>query len=1031
MSHEGQSRDGCLDPQVLAAFAERKLKRSEIPAVLAHLDRCPRCVSTLEAAMALMEPRKASRPWLAIAAAVTIVVGAGTFVRRTLISTPGERLVRMAPRSARVVEPRLSGGFGWAPYRGPMRSTGGDSEAQRMKLVGAAGELVERADADQSADAQHAAGIGLVLVDRPEDAIARLRVAAERSPADARPWSDLAAAEYMAALRLGRFSLYPVALAHADRALRLDPKLAEALFNRALILERLGLTKAAREAWSRSLSVDPSSKWAEEARERLKRLPETTGESQFKREQPGLENAAARKDQPAVDAFVDRHRQQSRTWAEAEYLGRWAEAGQRGDHESASRQLAIARAIGEALVRGSGESLLHDAVAVIDGASSAGRATLAEAHASYRRGRIAYSRGDLAPAETDLRRAAELFAASGGPMALVARYYAASARFDRGDVPTARRELEELLDEANARPRYHALGAQVRWELGLCAILDEDWSATAALISDAGQAFRELGEKSNLAFMQTTLATALIHLGRPDEGWALRVKAFELQSGEGRGDRLPISIGDAARVEMRMGRLDSARALLGLEESAHRAVADDVLYSNALVREAVIGASAGDETGASVSAREAMTIARRVRDPELRTRAIADAAFAAGAVALSKDPRQAHELLSQAIEYYAATDKSFYLPEARLLRARASLRAGRNGDAFRDLEAGVEELDRHPTAVAGTVTGTGVLDARRALFDELIPLRLDRGETAEAFSDSERGRRRLSWGAESKASTVRALQEKLAGSGVALLELTVLPRELVAFCVTEGGFAVTRRAMPIESVIALASRNDDGAMRELYDLLVRPAETSLPRARELIVVADAPLEQIPFAALFDARTKRRLVETMPVAMALSAASLQPGGTRRRAAIRRSDGVAGGRGHRNGCPAGGSGGACRHRAALRQVDRDRRRGGDSAGVLGSGVARRRHPPRRTHGAPDRSRRRGAAVPRAWRGRRAGNVEPDCGPEAGAADRHSGRLRDAACPACLGDARIESRRRFSGGGSHGRHRDAHSGCRQRGA
>ena len=32
-------------------------------------------------------------------------------------------LVALAPASDRVLEPRLSGGFAWAPYRGPARST--------------------------------------------------------------------------------------------------------------------------------------------------------------------------------------------------------------------------------------------------------------------------------------------------------------------------------------------------------------------------------------------------------------------------------------------------------------------------------------------------------------------------------------------------------------------------------------------------------------------------------------------------------------------------------------------------------------------------------------------------------------------------------------------------------------------------------------------------------------------------------------------------------------------------------------------
>ena len=98
----------------------------------------------------------------------------------------------------------------------------------------------------------------MVMINHAEDAIVRLAAEAKRSPREARPWSDLAAAQYAAALA-GRASLYPEALASTDRALAIDGRHAEALFNRALILERLGLRGEARTAWLRYLECNDSS----------------------------------------------------------------------------------------------------------------------------------------------------------------------------------------------------------------------------------------------------------------------------------------------------------------------------------------------------------------------------------------------------------------------------------------------------------------------------------------------------------------------------------------------------------------------------------------------------------------------------------------------------------------------------------------------------------------------------------------------------------------------------------------------------
>jgi hypothetical protein len=857
--------DGCLDPQLLAAFADRQLKRSEMPPVLAHLERCPACMDALKAAMELQEeeeapPREHPRRWWAIAAAVAILAAGGAIVQKVRDSDPAARLVRLAPRSARSVEARLSGGFAYAPYRGPNRGAEAGSAAGRMKLIGAAGELVERADAENSAATQHAAGIGLVLVERPEDAIARLRTAAEHSSADAAAWSDLAAAEYATALQQRRPSLYPIALAHADAALRLDPKRHEALFNRALILERLGLTAAAREAWERYLLADPASQWAEEARAHLARLPVSTGESLFRRDQPQFEQAATGRDQNAVNAFVARHPQQSRAWGEAEYLGRWGEAVLRGDAADASRQLAIARAIGAALVRHSGESLLRDAVAAIDRAPDSARATLADAHTAYRRGRIAYSRNAPAMAERELRAAAVQFATAGSPMAFVARYFAASARFDQNDAAIARRELETLRRQST----YAALGAQIRWELALCAILEDDWSASATLLRDAAGTFGRLGERSNLAVMQALLGTALISGGRADEGWDLRAQAFAIQSEEARANLVALSVGDAARIELRTGRREAAYALLALEEAAHRAAGDDVQLSNALVRRAVMAA----DIDAPAIAREAMTAAGRIGDTELRARATADARFAAGVVMRHSDSAGARELLGQAIDHYRATDKFFYLPEALLARARTSLRGGDDAAALRDLDEGIHSIDRHPAHAGGNVTGTGAVDARRELLEELIPLSLDRGDVPAAFAAAERTHGPGDTG-------VAALQKILAGSDAVVLELVVLPHEVIAFAVTAQDLAVSRHAVARDRVISLAARGDDEAARELYDILIRPSGATLARAGQLIVVADSALRDVAFAALEDRTTRRCLIESMTVASAVDASSLQP------------------------------------------------------------------------------------------------------------------------------------------------------------
>ena len=69
--------------------------------------------------------------------------------------------------------------------------------------------------------------------------------------------------------RRDRPAICRVAQAAAERAIRLDPSLPEAHFNRALALDAQDQIESAAGAWTAFLQLDSTSPWAREARERL------------------------------------------------------------------------------------------------------------------------------------------------------------------------------------------------------------------------------------------------------------------------------------------------------------------------------------------------------------------------------------------------------------------------------------------------------------------------------------------------------------------------------------------------------------------------------------------------------------------------------------------------------------------------------------------------------------------------------------------------------------------------------------------
>lgn len=253
--------------ETLALFASGALDAATRADVLAHLDRCEECATAVLAANAhlreeALAEQRSRRPWWLAAVAAGVIVALLALPQLLRRPDPMAQLVAAAPASERTIEPRLSGGFPWAPYRGPIRgATPPHATVAQLKFGEVAGRVIE------SARDEHATGVALLLLDRPDDASARLEAEA-RASNDAKTWSDLAAARYTAATQLHRPTLLPPALDAADHALHLSPNLPEALFNRALILERMGASAEAKQAWARYREVDAKSAWSREARER-------------------------------------------------------------------------------------------------------------------------------------------------------------------------------------------------------------------------------------------------------------------------------------------------------------------------------------------------------------------------------------------------------------------------------------------------------------------------------------------------------------------------------------------------------------------------------------------------------------------------------------------------------------------------------------------------------------------------------------------------------------------------------------------
>ena len=288
---------------------------------------------------------------------------------------------------------------------------------------------------------------------------------------------------------------------------------------------------------------------------------------------------------------------------------------------------------------------------------------------------------------------------------------------------------------------------------------------------------------------------------------------------------------------------------------------------------AAIGAlkQAGFDPAALQTAQRAGALAQSVADPTLRAGWDAQVDVATGAALAEPSPRDAFQPLTRAINFFTAHGLQGALLDPLLLRSRCSARTGDTQSAMRDLDLGMSIVESHPADMPGAAAGWGILDAEHAIFIDAIGLSLDRGDKSSAFAFAERSH--------ATRDTIPELQRRLAGTGTAVIEMVMLPDELVTFAVAENDVVVVRRPASADTLAALAeeslSESGTTAAAKLYDELIRPADALLDRAREVVIVADQRLATVPFAALYDSARRRFLVERFAVSTASSAGSLQP------------------------------------------------------------------------------------------------------------------------------------------------------------
>lgn len=214
--------------------------------------------------------------WGLFAAAALALAAFLFLARRGNAQSGAAKLLARAYSSHRILELRVPG----AAYA-PLSTVRGAGAPAPLPLLRAE-VLIDRRLASHPHDPVWIAleGRAQLLQGNFQQARSTLRQALRVAPDSPSILTDLATAEYELAIEDGRDEDYMSAAEHLSRALHLRPNDPVALFNRALVYERIGSLPLALKDWQHYLRLDPSSAWSTHvARRHLDRLKKRLGAS--------------------------------------------------------------------------------------------------------------------------------------------------------------------------------------------------------------------------------------------------------------------------------------------------------------------------------------------------------------------------------------------------------------------------------------------------------------------------------------------------------------------------------------------------------------------------------------------------------------------------------------------------------------------------------------------------------------------------------------------------------------------------------
>lgn len=781
----------------------------------------------------------------------------------------------------RVTEGRWGGPFKYASYYSSPKYT--DSSKIRR--------AIRKACQSHSQENLASCAVVMLVAGRPGEAVRLLEEARVKAGKHPLLLSNLSAAyvEQFKAEGSSDLRILIQALISVDDALKIKGELVEARFNRALILEKIGLLSPAKEEWRYYLSLDSKSPWAMEARLRLNRLSSRKLVRHEKELVSRLEDLHSwRKNRSTVRKYP----QTLQAHVEVKIFRRWAEAWLNKDPAVAIESLAIAEEIGELLAQDHGDRMVKDGVEQIQLALQENRLsdvrTLARAYSTYGRGVDVYLSKGACAAGLLLKEAEVAFSRMNSPFELMAIFYSGICLYGDGKLSDSARVFDYVSHKAQALS-YWMLTARCWWMIGLCSMRQGDPNDSLGRYGNALDLLYSRGLLEDVASIQHLMAETYRYLADEDASWRHRTIALTLGAESLDDRRLYPILDEAGNALVESGYLGVGLYFRNAVVDLAKQNQDLEGMSFALTRRAEVLIQLGEKPRALddlVEARKIVTSAgsggESTYNQLVRVEMILGELESAGSAA------RKIAVLTDAINRYKSVGHELFL--LKLLRARASayLRSGNRVEAIKDLRAAVDCYETQQSSIDGMDLRASFFSQVREILSELIRLELQEENLGRAFLYAEHESASILWEGKRRGAMPivepvlpdREIRQRLPPD-VSLIKYCVLADRLLIWVLRRGSetsfhvrdIGEQELGTLVNEYRSLLLRGDDRAGYvggKIYQEIISPIRSRLGEHDTLVVVPDGVLDTLPFASLRGVDHKSYLIHEHPIMLSPSA-----------------------------------------------------------------------------------------------------------------------------------------------------------------